>query len=74
MILQLSAYDLCIVPPSKVVYGICDIQTKSVPISVLRVYPMVLIVKNVLFALRKVIAKHWDFGLNIKMYWIKSKI
>ena len=45
--------------PSKVVYGICDIQTKSVPISVLRGYTMVLVVKNVLFALLEVIAKQW---------------
>jgi hypothetical protein len=54
--------------PSKVVYGICDIQSKSVPISVLRGYTMVLVVKNVLFALLEVIAKQWYLGLNIKMY------
>ena len=53
--------------PSKVVYGICDIQSKSVPISVLRGYPMVLIVKNVLFAFLEVIAKQWYLGINIKM-------
>ena len=54
--------------PSKVVYGICDIQTKNVPISVLRGYTMVLVVKNVFFALLEVIAKQWYLGLNIKMY------
>ena len=59
--LKASAYDLCMVHSTKIEYGIRDFQSRSVPISVLRISAIVLLV-YLLFKLKKVMTKLEDFG------------